>query len=189
MTNIEIRRKILEMAYERFKEHPYYIITPKEFKEKLNIDLKTLNFNIVYLEEKGYIELQKPLEGSLFVGARITSRGVDLVEDDYQFDIQFPVNKDTSAMQINVFKEFNLLIEKINESREIKEDTREILIEEIKEIQKELKKIEPSYSRVKAFLDKVRQHNFEIGNQVITLLKNPMIFSLLERSAKRELDF
>ncbi len=187
MTNIEIRRKILEMSYERFKEHPYYRITPKEFKEILNIDLKTLNFNIVYLEEKGYIELQKPLEGSLFVGARITSKGVDLVEDEFQFDTTFPVNQDTSAMQINIFKEFNLLIDRVNESDGISSDTKEILTEEIKEIQKELKKIEPSYARVKLFLDRVRQHNFEVGEQVMALLKNPVIFNILEKSAKKEL--
>ncbi|MEO0126865.1 MAG: hypothetical protein ABIL44_03835, partial [candidate division WOR-3 bacterium] len=186
-TNIEIRRKILEMAYEKFKEHPYYRITPREFKEALNIDLKTLNFNIVYLEEKGYIELQKPLEGSLFVGARITSKGVDLVEDDYQFDITFPVTSDTSAMQINIFKEFNLLIDRVNTDEKISGDIKEILIEEIKEIQKELKKIEPSYSRVKQFLDRVRQHNFEIGEQVMSLLKNPVIFNILEKAAKKEL--
>ncbi len=187
MTNIEIRRKILIMAYEKFKEHPYYRITPKEFKEALNIDLKTLNFNIVYLEEKGYIELQKPLEGSLFVGARITSKGVDLVEDDYQFDITFPVTSDTSAMQINIFKEFNLLVDKVNTDEKISGDIKEILIEEIREIQKELKKIEPSYNRVKLFLDKVRQHDFEIGEQVMALLKNPVIFNILEKSAKKEL--
>ncbi|MEO0095072.1 MAG: hypothetical protein ABIL46_01805 [candidate division WOR-3 bacterium] len=187
MTNIEIRRKILEMAYEKFKEHPYYRITPREFKEALNIDLKTLNFNIVYLEEKGYIELQKPLEGSLFVGARITSKGVDLIEDEYQFDITFPIEKDTSAMQINIFKEFNLLIDKVNTDEKISSETKEILVEEIKEIQKELKKIEPSYNRVKQFLDKVRQHNFEIGEQVMALLKNPVIFNILEKAAKKEL--
>ncbi|MEO0137038.1 MAG: hypothetical protein ABIL39_08085 [candidate division WOR-3 bacterium] len=187
MTNIEIRRKILEMAYEKFKEHPYYRITPREFKEALNIDLKTLNFNIVYLEEKGYIELTKPLEGSLFVGARITSKGIDLIEDEYQFDITFPVEKDTSAMQLSVFKEFNTLIARINGDEKISRDTREILIEEIKEIQQELKKIEPSYNRVKTFLDKVRQHNFEIGNQVMALLQNPVILNILLKSAKKEL--
>ncbi len=188
MTNIEIRRKILEMVYEQFKEHPYYRITPKEFKERLNIDLKTLNFNIVYLEEKGYIELQKPLEGSLFVGARITSKGVDLVEDEYQFDITFPVDKDTSAIQINIFKELNLLIDKINNSSELSNDTKELLVEEVKEIQKELKRIEPSYSRVKLFLDRIRQHNYEIGEQIMALLKNPVISYILEKSAKKELE-
>jgi uncharacterized LabA/DUF88 family protein len=187
MTNIEIRRKIMEMVYEKFKEHPYYRITPKEFKEALNIDLKTLNFNIVYLEEKGYIELQKPLEGSLFVGARITSKGIDLVEDKYQFDITFPVDRDTTTMQINIFKEFNLLIDRINSDERITGETKEILVEEVKEIQMELKKIEPSYSRVKSFLDKIRQHNYEIGEQVLSLLKNPVILDLLERSAKKEL--
>ncbi|MGQ9464171.1 MAG: hypothetical protein ACUVQ3_02385 [bacterium] len=188
MTNIEIRRRILEMLYEQFKEHPYYRITPKEFKDALNIDLKTLNFNIVYLEEKGYVELQKPLEGSLFVGARITSKGVDLVEDEYQFAITFPGEKDTTAMQINIFKEFSLMIDKINNTAEISSGTKELLIEEVKEIQKELKRIEPSYRRVKLFLDKIKQHNFEIGEQIVKLLKNPVISSILEKSAKKELE-
>ncbi|MCK4756663.1 hypothetical protein KAS56_06995, partial [candidate division WOR-3 bacterium] len=90
MTDIEIRRKILKMAYERFKEHPYHRITPKELENALNIGFKELNYNIIYLEEKGFIELQKPLEGNIFVGVRTTSKGIDLVEDECQFGIMFP---------------------------------------------------------------------------------------------------
>ena len=62
MTDIEIRRGILKMAYERFKEHPYHRITPKELENALNIGFKELNYNIIYLEEKGFIELQKPYD-------------------------------------------------------------------------------------------------------------------------------
>ena len=90
MNNIEIRRKILEMVYERFKEHPYYMVTPKEFKDTLSIDSKELNYNIVYLEEKGYLELQKSLDGDIFVAARITTKGIDLIEDENEFNIIFP---------------------------------------------------------------------------------------------------
>lgn len=188
MINIEIRRKILEMTYERFKEHPYYRITPKEFKEALNINIKELHYNIIYLEEKGYLELQKPLEGSLFVGARITTKGIDLVEDNYQFDIMFPVDKSTTSMQLDVFKEFNLLIERINNlSSDISNNQKELIIEEIKEIQKELKKNEPSYTQVKLFLDKIKQRDIEIGEQVTAILKNPIITKILAESAKKEL--
>ena len=61
MDKIKVRRKILERLYERFVDHPYNRTTPKEFKEQLGIDLRNLNYNIIYLEDKGLIELQKPL--------------------------------------------------------------------------------------------------------------------------------
>ncbi len=78
------------MTYLLYQEHPYYRITPREFMEAMNISLKKLNFNIVYLEEKGLLELQKPLEGNIFVGARITPSGIDLVEDEDQFNDLYP---------------------------------------------------------------------------------------------------
>ncbi|OGC40051.1 hypothetical protein A2Y85_03685 [candidate division WOR-3 bacterium RBG_13_43_14] len=78
------------MTYELYQEHPYYRITPKEFNETLRISIKELNFNIIYLEEKELLELQKPLEGNVFVGARITPKGIDLIEDDDLFNQLYP---------------------------------------------------------------------------------------------------
>ena len=78
------------MLYKCFTEHPYHRITPKEFIENLGVVQEKLDFNIVYLEEKGLVELQKPLEGSIFVGARITTKGIDIVEDSDQFNNLFP---------------------------------------------------------------------------------------------------
>lgn len=188
MTNIEIRRKILEMVFECFKEHPYHRITPKEFKEELNIGLKELNYNVIYLEEKGLLELQKPLEGSLFVGARITSKGIDLLEDEYKFDIMFPVNNKEKLTATNVFAEFNLLIDAIEAADNINKDLKELIIENIKDIQNEFKKSEPSYSAVKAFLNKIKEKNYEISEKVLTILKTPVITKILSDSAKKELE-
>ena len=81
------------MLYRCFTEHPYHRITPKEFTEDLGVTQRVLDFNIVYLEEKGYVELQKPLEGSIFVGARITPKGIDLVEDNDKLNTLFPQNR------------------------------------------------------------------------------------------------
>lgn len=187
MTNPEIRRKILEMAYAQFQENPYYRITPGEFKEKLNVHIKELHFNIVYLEEKGFLELQKPVEGSLFVSARITARGIDLVEDEYQLAVLFPVKKDTTQAQINVFKEFDLIVDKITNSDVIGKDTKELIVEEVKEIQKELKKIQPSYHRIKTVLDLLRPRDADVVRDIITVLNNPVINQLLAESAKKEL--
>ena len=188
MTDIEIRRKILEMLYEKFKEHPYYRITPKEFTDALNIGLKELSYNIIYLEEKGCLELQKPLEGSIFVGARITIKGIDLVEDRYQFDLIFPISKSETSTQNDAFKEFNFLIDKIKSSDKIKNDLKEIVIEEINALQRELKKNKPSYSRVKEFLNKIKDRDSYISEQVLEILKDPVITKILSESAKSDLD-
>jgi hypothetical protein len=187
MTNPEIRRMILEYAYRHYQENPYYRIIASEFKDHLNVNIKELHFNIVYLEEKGYLELQKPIEGSLFISARITARGIDLVEDEYQMEIQFPLQKGTAQVQINVFKEFDLIVDKINNSDVIGKNTKELIVEEVREIQKELKKIHPSYGRIKEVLDKLRKRDAEVGQDVITVLKNPVISQLLAESAKKEL--
>ncbi|HEX7319193.1 MAG TPA: hypothetical protein VF399_02410 [bacterium] len=188
MTNIEIRRKILEMTHERFQEHPYYRITPKEFKDALGIDIRQLHYNIIYLEEKGYLELQKPLEGSLFVGAKITVRGIDLVEDEYKFDTLFPVPKDTTSIQLNVFKDFEKLAEKVETLPELSDDLKELIVEELREIQKELKKIEPSYKKIKNFIDMLKNRNAEIYEDARVLLNHPVIAKILTESAKKELE-
>lgn len=187
MTNIEIRRKILEMLYERFKEHPYHRITPKEFKEALNIGLKELNYNIIYLEEKGYVELQKPLEGNIFVGARITTNGIDLVEDEYQFDIIFPIAKAEPAEPTDILRKFDILIENTKSSVEINDDLKEIIIEEIAEIKGELEKDEPSYSKVKLLLNKIKERDADTNTRVMAIIKNPIITQKLGRSSKKEL--
>lgn len=188
MTNIELRRKILEMVYERFKEHPYYRVTPKELKEALTIGLKELYYNVIYLEEKGYIELQKPLEGSIFVGARITPKGIDLVEDEYQFNIVFPLTKTEKAVASDVFKELTLLIENLNSTKNLSKDLKELIIEEIEEISNELQKSRPSYSTVKQYLYKIKERDFETYKKVIEIIKTPSITKILAESAKRELE-
>ena len=78
------------MTYELYQQHPYYRVTPKEFREAIEIGIQELNFNVIYLEEKGLLELQKPLEGDLFVGARITPDGIDLIEDQERFNELYP---------------------------------------------------------------------------------------------------
>lgn len=189
MTNAEIRRRILEMAYEKFQEHPYYRITPAEFKDQLSIGLRELNYNIVYLEEKGYLELQKPLEGSLFVGARITPQGVDLVEDSYLLDTLFPIPDDSTPTQLNVFKEFDLLAQQLTTAPfEPTSDTRELALEELRTIQHEVKRVAPSYRAVRTMLDRLRGHDAEIADRVAALLKHPVISRILAESAKRELE-
>jgi hypothetical protein len=175
------------MLYDSFKGHPYNRVTPKEFKESLSIDLKELRFHIVYLEEKGLLELQKPLEGSLFVGARITSKGIDLVEDEYQMSVFFPRESATPLISDDIFEKFDSLIKETEGSDAQSASSKELIIEGLKEIQNELKKTEPSYFAVKGFVDRLKERNFEVWQKLMAIIKDPAVARVLSTAAKKEL--
>jgi DNA-binding transcriptional ArsR family regulator len=187
VTNQEIRRKILETLYESFKDHPYGRITPKELQEMLNISLKELHFNAIYLEEKGLIELQKPLEGNLFVGARATPKGIDIVEDEYQLDIFFPTDQTTGVVPTCVLDDLKILINKVDNSTELNAEQKEMITEEIKEVLTELKKSEPSYSLLKKTLDRLKERSTETYEELIAILKDPAVTRILSIAARKEL--
>ncbi|UCD06209.1 MAG: hypothetical protein JSV98_02990 [candidate division WOR-3 bacterium] len=185
MTNSEIRRRILELLYKSYTEHPYNRITPKEFKEMLNIGLKELHFNIIYLEEKGYLELSKPLEGSVFVGARITPRGVDLVEDEYEFNVFFP--EESIKIPDEIFVEFENLISETSGMPHISKESKELILEELKFIQQELQNKEPRYSKIKQKTESLKTRDSEIWQKFIKIIKRPSVARVLSSAAQKEL--
>jgi hypothetical protein len=187
VTNTDIRRRILQLLYDSFAEHPYNRITPKEFRETLGIGLKELHFNIIYLEEKGFVELSKPLEGSVFVGARITPRGVDLVEDEYEFNIAFPIQSSAHPVADDISQRFDELIKDTNGLADLSNDSKELVTEELRTIQNELKKSEPSYSEIKKNVDRVKERNFEIWQKLIEIIREPAVAKILSTAARNEL--
>jgi hypothetical protein len=183
----EIRRKILEMLFSRFKEHPYHRITPAEFKESLGINTNELNYNMIYLEGKGFVELQKPLEGNVFVGARITSQGIDLVEDEYRFNITFPFDRKSDETPLSIATKLHALIDGVNASRVVKAEDKKTITDSLKSIVLELAKDEPSYTTVKKNLRTVLEKDKTTGSHLKQLLKNPHVARILSEAASREL--
>jgi len=49
----------MEMLYRTFKEHPYQAVELKQIDMECCVNPKELNWNIVYLEKCGYVELGK----------------------------------------------------------------------------------------------------------------------------------
>lgn len=87
MSDIEkIRRQILEILYDHEKKDPLGYLDRKILKEKSNLEDNQLDFHVLYLEEKNYVELLKGL-GSRFEMARITSYGTDIIEEPSE-DVQ-----------------------------------------------------------------------------------------------------
>ena len=91
-----LRRCILLNLYSFFKEFPYGSMEVRHLVDSCDTDPHTLNWNLVYLEKCGYIELDKSPDCPPYVTctATMTADGIDLVEDDTRFSSRFPVDLD-----------------------------------------------------------------------------------------------
>ena len=57
-----LRRKIMRLLYEMFQEFPYAFLDMETLGEKCGATARDLNWNLVYLEKCGLIELSKSAE-------------------------------------------------------------------------------------------------------------------------------
>lgn len=85
-----IRRWILTKLYERYLENPTEMLGPEDFLETGFVDKKQLAVNMHYLYDKELVELITGYNPPLFVAARITPKGIDLIENQKEFDLLFP---------------------------------------------------------------------------------------------------
>lgn len=85
-----IRRWILTKLYERYLENPTEMLGPEDFLESGLIDKKQLAVNIHYLYDMQLVELITGYNPPMFVAARITPKGIDLIENPREFDLLFP---------------------------------------------------------------------------------------------------
>jgi len=93
---IKLRHCVLKMLYILFQEFPYASIELGQIAEECRTDAGELNWNIVYLEKCGYVELSRSSESPPYVASsvNITAKGIDLVEDESEFKRRFPVDYD-----------------------------------------------------------------------------------------------
>jgi len=77
MDEVEIRLRILKNIYDLNKISQDYPVDSRDLMEKLNITSEELFFNAKYLEEDGYVELEKFL-GDEFK-AKITPQGIKAI--------------------------------------------------------------------------------------------------------------
>jgi len=88
-----LRRCILTTLYTSFREHPYALMMPQDLEQTCRAESRALNWNLVYLEKCGYVELGKSIENPPYITSSIglTAVGIDLVEDGDHLDKQFPL--------------------------------------------------------------------------------------------------
>ena len=89
-----LRRCILTTLYTAFREHPYALVIPEDLEQTCRTESQTLNWNMVYLEKCGYVELGKSIQNPPYIASSIelTAAGIDLVEAEDQMDRQFPAD-------------------------------------------------------------------------------------------------
>lgn len=90
--HLRLRRCILKHIYEQFTELPYGQADIGQLADVCRADAKAMNWNLVYLEKCGLIELAKAFDSPPFVACTvsITAAGIDLVEDQATFNKRFP---------------------------------------------------------------------------------------------------
>jgi len=198
MDNNKIRRDILEILYNWFKKNPYSFL-PREVLMIVIYNSKGLESNIVYLEEKGYVELKKALS-TQFIGARITAKGIDLIENESEFNIKFPIRQNithiegdmvgvvsqgdnaqiVSQISIQIGENFNNILREIDSTEEYDTETKQALKSRVREIQTEIEKPEPDGSKVKTALYFLKNKAKWVYDKIVT---NPVIAPILFKIA------
>ena len=96
--HIRLRRCIMKRLYALFQDYPYAAIELSQIAEECCTNTRELNWNMVYLEKCGYVELGKSVECPPYIAssAAITADGIDLVEDENGFNRRFPCEQNPS---------------------------------------------------------------------------------------------
>jgi len=87
-----LRRCIMKTLYAFFREYPFGLAELRYIGESCHANPEQLNWNIVYLEKCGYVDLDKSMDCPPYISctATITAQGIDLVEDPQKLDKTFP---------------------------------------------------------------------------------------------------
>ncbi|MBI5093245.1 MAG: hypothetical protein HZB26_12500 [Candidatus Hydrogenedentes bacterium] len=85
-----VRRRLLTILYEHYNRDPLEMLTPEDLLEDGSVQRGDLLCNAFYLHDRGLVELMIGYNPPMFAAARITYKGIDLVENPFEFNLQFP---------------------------------------------------------------------------------------------------
>lgn len=90
-----VRRRLLTFLYDRYMQDPLDMPGPDELLEDGTVLREDLMPNIHYLNDRGLAEVMMGYNPPLFAAARITAKGIDLVENRFEFNLLFPPEPNT----------------------------------------------------------------------------------------------
>jgi hypothetical protein len=91
MTHFEIRRRILQALYERYRSDPYGSTSLPDLRKALGGQDEEFTWNFAYLLDKGLIRKIDGFDNAgYYEHAKITVEGIDLIEKAGEFERVFP---------------------------------------------------------------------------------------------------
>ncbi|HPO13765.1 MAG TPA: hypothetical protein PLI09_09995 [Candidatus Hydrogenedentes bacterium] len=89
-----VRRHLLKFLYDRYLSNPLEMMGPSDFLEGSELSREALMVNIHYLADRNLVELMMGYNPPMFAAVRITADGIDLVENQFEFNLRFPPELD-----------------------------------------------------------------------------------------------
>jgi len=111
-----IRRTLLLTLYGCYMSDPLEMVEPALFLTDPAMDKQALLVNMHYLADRGLVELMLGYDTSTFSAVRINARGIDLVENRFELDRQFPPLPDAAEQD---GADLPLLIERLQEEADL----------------------------------------------------------------------
>jgi len=189
MDNNKIRRAILQIFYDEYQS-PGYIGLADSFSlmNKLALDTQGkdkafIGSNLRYLFEKGMIEGKQVPDGSGFGYFKITSLGIEAIENPQEYSRTFPFlqiiagdvigSTVIQGGEVNLQQNFTTVYQKMDEWRvdsEIKNS--------VADIEKEMKEHNPNLSKIRQLLENVKKdpRTYAILTPVITEAFKKILF-------------
>jgi len=141
-----VRRELIGLLYQCFQEDPLQMLSPTEILEFGTIERADLVPNAHYLHDRNLIELMIGYNPPSFAATRIAPLGIDLFEDQSEFDKLFPpelvVESPTTASVVTALLR---LVEEA-EKASVSGRSREWLLSDIDALRGELQKPEQQWS-------------------------------------------
>lgn len=136
--NRAVRRRILFALYEVYQINPQTMLSPKEVMEAAGITHDGLARNIFYLEEHELVECLKRFGTTPFGAAKLTAKGVDIVEDEHKLNELVPVKGQAPADPTDELAELFERIRTDAHNAPLGQEDIESLIDELEFLQKSL---------------------------------------------------
>jgi len=95
-----VRRVLLSTLYQAYFEDPLIVLSPDDFLAHEEVDRDGLIGNMHYLFDRGLVELKMGYQPPLFASARITADGIDLVENEFEFELRFPAKLNEAELTV-----------------------------------------------------------------------------------------
>jgi hypothetical protein len=178
--NDSIRLRILEILYKKAIEGGDWAVEREELKRLLPIPEHQFDFNVLYLHEKKLLKIHI-LENGNWQAAKISGKGIDVVENKPRFIGEFPFiqeavreDKDdktnesieTDQCEVNLYQEVSIAFEQAYEEVRKGDSLPEKKLEinaNLKALENELRKQKPNKNKINAIYEWLKENaNFVI---------------------------